>query len=169
MKNLLSLNEIEIEVNNFALILKSPKEYLPTYGYSNDFAQPHIEINSLQYHYVIIERGQEYERKSTNDIHELLYWIFKSITFNMAIDYEFNNRIESLDSRRIAFKKQEELLNILNPEWREKLENEHKLILEKHPFDDLSGLRAAYCRELREKGYCEDDINKRAYNKYPLP
>ncbi len=169
MTNLLSLKEIESEVNNLARLINAPKDYLPTFGYTNDFAQPHIEINYNQYHYVIVERGQEFERKSTENIHELLYWIFESITFNMAIDYEFKNRIEDLDSRRIAFKKQEELLNLLNPDWKNTLENKHKLILEKHPFDDLSGLRATYCRELREKGYCEDDITKKAYEKYPLP
>ena len=167
MCRLLTLNEIEIEVNNLSNLIKAPKDLLPTYGYSRDFAYPHIEVDKFQYHYVIIERGQEQDRKSTSNIQELLYWVFNSVTFDLSYQYELENRIENQDSRRIAFAKQEELLTYLNPEWGEWQRKEHLEILKRHPFDDLAGLRATYCGELRKKGLLEYEINKLAYEKYP--
>ena len=116
---------------------------------------------------MISERGTEYERKITSDIDELMYWIFSVVTFSMACDYELNNRIEDKDSRRIMFAKQEELFGILNRDWQERERKEHKSILINNPFDDLAGLRATYCGELRAKGLSETEIDKLAYEKYP--
>jgi Immunity protein 63 len=150
MEKLLTLKEIEVEVNHLAGLIAAPKDLLPTYGYSRDFAYPHIEVDQSGYHYVIIERGQELDRRSTGDMLQLLYWVFESVTFSLAIDYELKNRIENQDFRRIAFAKQEEFLAILNPEWAERQKIKHLAILQKHPFDDLAGLRATYCCQLRK-------------------
>ena len=67
----------------------------------------------------------------------------------------------------MGFSKQEELLGILSPEWQEKQRNAHSIILEQYPFDDLAGLRAAYCGELRKKGLPETEIDALAYEKFP--
>ena len=83
------------------------------------------------------------------------------------MQYELKNRIRNQDSRKIAFTKQEELLRVLNPEWSERKKEEHLEILKGHPFDDLSGLRATYCGELRRKGLSEPEVKKLAYEKYP--
>jgi len=163
----LSLREIEIEVNNLARIIKVSKQELPTYGYSRDFAYPHIEQDINGYHYVIIERGQEQERRTTKNINELLFWIFNAITSSMGFEYELNNREIGKDCRRIAFKKKEELMTMLNPQWGDLAVSEHKNILNKYPFDDLAGLRATYCAELRLKGLTENEIDRLAYEKYP--
>jgi len=115
---------------------------------------------------VISERGHELERKITGKLDDLLYWIFSGVTFWMACDFERNNRLEDKDFRRIAFEKQEELLGILNQGWQQKMYEEHEEILKNHTFDDLAGLRAEFCRELREKGFSEIEIEKLAYEKY---
>ncbi len=147
--------------------IDAPDDLLPTYGYSRDFGYPHIEVdaNGLL-HYVIVERGEELERKTTNELDELLYLIFASVTFSMAGKFEVKNRIEDKDSRRMMFAKQEELLCILSDAWRQKEKEEHQRILERCPFDDLAGLRAIYCGQLRQQGYTESDISKLAYEKY---
>lgn len=163
----LSLHEIEIEVNNLARIIKSPKQELPTYGYSRDLAYLHIEQDINGYHYVTIERGQEQERHSTKDIHAILFWIFDTITSSMGFKYELNIREIGKDCRRIAFKKKEELMKMLNPQWGDLAERKHKSILSKYPFDDLAGLRATYCSELRLKGLTEREIDRLAFEKYP--
>jgi hypothetical protein len=85
----------------------------------------------------------------------------------MASDYELKNRIEDKDCRRIMFEKQEELLGILNDTWRQRENEEHKRILKNYPFDDLAGLRATYCGQLRQQGHSENEIDKLAYQKYP--
>lgn len=142
-----SLADLEKIVNDLAAKIQAPASLLPTYGHSLDGAHPHVEMShgetdhrktdhSGTWHYVIVERGQELERKTTGDLDDLLYWIFASVTFSMAVKYEGKNRVTGQDFRRILFLKQEELLGILNENWRRREEEEHRQILIKHPFDD---------------------------------
>ena len=163
-----TVTEIQNIVNQLAEKINAPTYLLPTFSSSIGDATPNIEVDNLGlYNYVISERGNEYERKMTSDLNDLLYWIFASVTFSMACDYELKNRIEEKDCRRIMFEKQEELLGLLNTEWKEKEKKEHQSILNTNPFDDLAGLRATFCGELRAKGLSESEIDKKAYEKYP--
>ncbi|MFD0939544.1 Imm63 family immunity protein [Pedobacter boryungensis] len=163
-----SLNDIEEIVTELALKIHVPLNLLPSFGNQKWDAHPYIEVDNLGYmFYIISERGQEYERKGTNNIDDLLYWIFANVTFAMASDYELKNRIADKDSRRMMFQKQEELLGQLNDSWRQKENARHHSILESHPFDDLAGLRATYCGQLRQQGLSEPEIYKLAYEKYP--
>ena len=163
-----TLTEIQNLAKDLASRINAPIHLLPTISTPIGDATPNIEVdNSGLYHFVISERGTEYERKITSDIDELMYWIFSGVTFSMACDYELNNRIEDKDSRRIMFAKQEELLGVLNRDWQERERKEHESILINNPFDDLAGLRATYCGELRAKGLSETEIDKLAYEKYP--
>ena len=165
MKN---LTEIQTLANELAKKINAPTYLLPTFSSPIGDATPNIEIdNAGLYNYVISERGNEYERKITPDLNDLLYWIFSSVTFSMASEYELKNRIEDKDSRRIMFEKQEELLGILNKDWEEKERKEHQSILVISPFDDLAGLRATYYGELRAKGLSDSEVDKLAYEKYP--
>ena len=134
---MITLLDIEKQVEKFSAIINVPKNLLPTYGYSIDFGYPHIEVdNAGRLHFVINERGQELERQTTNELDELLYWIFDSITFSMACKFELNNRLPAQDCRRIIFSKQEELLSQLNSDWQLREHKKHKKILEDHPFND---------------------------------
>ena len=163
-----SLEDIKRNVDELATKINANETLLPTYGYSSDEDYPHVEVDDKGLmHYVMVERGQEQSRETTDELNTLLYWIFKDVTFAMACSYELKNRIEDKDSRRIMFEKQEELLGILNDVWKQKQKEEHGSILEKHPFDDLAGVRASYFRHLRQQGYDENEITKLAYEKYP--
>lgn len=163
-----TLEDIKKKVEELALKINAPTDLLPTYGYSKDFAYPHVEIDNHRIlHYVIVERGQELRRRSTDKLDDLLYWIFTDVTFSMASSFELNNRIEDKDCRRIIFEKQEQLLGFLNEIWGQKENEEHQCILKNYPFDDLSGLRASYFRQLRQQGLPETEINKLAYERYP--
>ncbi|MES2395994.1 MAG: Imm63 family immunity protein [Bacteroidota bacterium] len=165
---MITLNDIKNKVDELALKINAPTNLLPTYGQQNRDAHPYIEVDNLGFmFYVISERGQEYERKMSDKIDDLLYCIFAGVTFSMSCDYELKNRIEAKDCRRIMFDKQEELLGQLKDTWGKKKNAEHQSILKTHPFDDLAGLRATYCGQLRKKGYLETEINKLAYAKYP--
>lgn len=59
----LSLKEIEKVVNVLALKISLPTDLLPTFGYSKDFAHPHIEVTIEGYNFVVLEKGQEVQRK----------------------------------------------------------------------------------------------------------
>lgn len=102
----------------------------------NDNAIPYLEIKYGKYNYVIRERGLEIVRKSTADIDEFLYWFFEDITSELSFDYEFENRIKGQDSRRIAFAKQQQLLEQLNHLWVIRWLDELKELLRKHPYND---------------------------------
>ncbi len=130
------LKEIESKVNELSRIIKADPKLLPTYGYTEDFAHPHIEVDDKGMHFVVIERGQEIYRKTTNNIDKLLYWIFESITFSISSDFELKNRNKREDFRKIMFSKQEELLGLIKSEWKEFKKKEHNEILKKYPFDD---------------------------------
>jgi hypothetical protein len=131
-----TLEAVETAVRNLANKINSKKDFLPTYGRSEQSGRPHIEIIGCVYQYVMAERGKEFRRKKTTEIQELLYWIFRSVTFNMACDYELAHRVKGVDFRRLLFQKQIELLNTLNPDWAGQMQKEKTEILEKHPFVD---------------------------------
>ena len=111
------LNAVRERVDELALRIDVPSHLLPTYGKSDDGARPHIETDGDSFSYVIVERGIELQRDSTTDIDELLYWIFRSVTFNMGVDFELQHRSEEQDFRIILFRRQLELLAALKPHW----------------------------------------------------
>lgn len=164
---MIGLDDIKQKVDALAEQIGAPANLLPTYGYSQDFAYPHIEVNDAGLHFVVVERGQELKRKTTSNLKELLYWIFSSVTFSMACSYELKNRIEKQDSRRTMFRKQEELLTTLDEDWGQQAAKEHQDILKRYPFDDLASVRASYSASLRTKGYSESEIEELAYKRYP--
>ncbi|MBA4016514.1 MAG: hypothetical protein C0483_04945 [Pirellula sp.] len=100
------------------------------------FGDPHVEINSAGYHYVVTERGQEYRRRTTTDAEELLYWLISDVVFDMASKYELQHRVPKQDGRRLMFQKRIELISTLSPEWAERKRAEIEAILAEHPYSD---------------------------------
>ena len=50
-----------------------------TFGNQEDLAKPNIEVDGLlNFHFIIVERGNELERRITKNLDDLLYWIFES-------------------------------------------------------------------------------------------
>ena len=98
-----SLNEIKSEIHRLAAQIGAPDDLLPTYVYSVDGAHPHIEVDSRSYHYIVVERGQEISRVTTDDLDELLYHVFESVTFELACKCELKHRVAHQDFRRLLF------------------------------------------------------------------
>lgn len=131
-----TLRDIENDVVKLAQKIGASADRLPTYGMSQDFARPHIEVDQKMYHYVVVERGREQLRKSTDIYDELFYWIFSDVTSEMAFEYELTHRVADQDCRRIAFPKQIELLSAISVEMGTKGTAEIEQILAKAPYDD---------------------------------
>lgn len=168
--NLKTLTQIKDRVDELAFKIGAANHSsLPTYGRSEDGARPHIEVNAQGYHFVVVERGQELKRITTLDWNDLLYRIFEGVTFSVAFDYELAHRVENRDCRRLGFQRQVELLSQLSEEWGLREAQEHARILEKHPFDDFSSVRARLTGELREGGRSPQDAWSMACERYPLP
>jgi hypothetical protein len=132
-----TLGEIKTLVDSLAEKINAPQNVLPTYGYSDDGALPHIEVgeNGERY-YVVVDHGQELKREVAIDTDDLLYKIFDSVTFSMACKFEGRHRIKGQDFRRLLFARQEELLGSINKGWRLRKKEYHNEILMTHPFDD---------------------------------
>ena len=132
-----NLEEIRSLVESYAKKIEAPQQLLPTYGRTVDGAHPHIEIKENgEFFYVIVERGQELRRELAVDINDLLYKIFTDITFSMACAVAAKQRKGKEDFRRQMFLKHEELLGVLQEEWKFRMQKEHQLILMSYPFDD---------------------------------
>lgn len=162
------MEKFENEVKRLAKIINVPEESLPIFENGQGCARFRIEVESNVYHYVILGREQELERRSTSNPDELKYWIFEKITFGMALNYEMKNRIEGQDCRRLIWQTQLELLEKLDSFWKVKKESEVQEILAVNPYDDKSSIRASLSKELRYKGHPSKKAWKLAYEKYPL-
>ena len=123
------MNEIKGIVKSLASRIKAPEMYLPSYGISEDRARHHIEKQGAEFHWVVVERGEELQRRKTKDIKELMFWIFDTVTFEMACKLEVQNRIKDEDSRIQMFRIQEELIEKIDPEYRKRIEPKHRKLL----------------------------------------
>ena len=124
-----SLTEIELEIRNIAELIDAPEQYLPTFGYIEGTARPHIETKGDEFHYVINERGEEYKRVKTKDFKELTFLVFTDVTFEMSVKMELENRKEKEDFRIQRFQIQEDLLNKIDPSYGERLKVKHDKLL----------------------------------------
>lgn len=166
---MLELTQIKSEVENLAAKIKASGSILPTYGRSEDFARPHIEVDARGYHFVVVERGQELERHTTHNLDELLYRIFEGVFFSLATQFELAHRVQAQDFRRVLFRHQIELLSKLSPNWAELELRCHEKILKEYPFDDRSGIRVELTKDLRSQGHSPEIAWKLACETYPLP
>ena len=148
----MTLEKLKTEVKLLAQIIEAPDFFLPTFANTKYDGTPNLEVLDLGFiHYIVTERNEEYERRITRDLSEVLFWIFEYTTFNMAVDFEHKNRIEDQDFRILLFQKQEELLAMLNVAWSEKLQAKHTKLLGVN--DSIKQNRRKYCEELEKQGY----------------
>jgi hypothetical protein len=97
---------------------------------------PHVEKNGDVYSFVVTERGSEYERKTTTDPDELLYWLVSGAVFAAALWWPARHGRSNEDFRRVLFEKEIEWLSELSPVWAARKRSEINCILQSHPFSD---------------------------------
>jgi hypothetical protein len=113
-----------------------PQEKVKYYTSPLGDGSAHVEIDKNGYHYVVSERGQEAERKTTTDADELVYWLLADVIFDMASKYELKHRAKGQDSRRILFAKEIELFEQVNPAWAIRKQEEIKATVAENPYVD---------------------------------
>lgn len=132
---MLSLDDIQKRVAELAARIAAPSESLPSFGRTMDFGRPHIESGAA-YHWVVVERGREQERRTTTNVDELLYWIFEAVSFDMAMAQSMAEQRPNEDFRRSLFRQQLDLMTTLDPAWGRRCRDEIGTILAKDPFAD---------------------------------
>ena len=97
---------------------------------------PHVEVSNDLYHYVVTERGTEFERRSTPDADQLLYWLLRDVAFNLACAFELEYRVAGKDPRRLLLSTILSSFGRFPPLWEERCAREIDHIPEEHPLDD---------------------------------
>lgn len=110
-------------------------------GYSlpvepQDDGSPHVEYDNGEYHYIVTERGLELSRRSTPKLSEIVFWAVSDMTFWMGVVYEFANRVDGQDVRRVIFAKWLELMKRAGPSFTIRLETHIAETLERNPYND---------------------------------
>lgn len=95
-----------------------------------------IYVTATQYHYIIMERGKEIKHYKSEKLEDILYPLFRSITLVLASKYELEHRNIKEDSRKLRWKKQLELLEIINVEFCDMRQKEIEEILKIAPYQD---------------------------------
>jgi len=130
------LENIKRQVEELAKKIGAPKDFLPLFGTSNYDSRPHIEVNGSFFDYWILERNEVVEHRTAFNLDDLFYWIFQDVTFQMASSYELVHRNPKEDHRRLLFDYQLNLLEKLNPIWKDRQNAEIEIILKQYPYAD---------------------------------
>lgn len=109
---------LEAEINRLATLIDASGCDVVGFDPHIDAAYPFIEVGADGLlHWIVKERGQVLEHRTTDDPEELLYWSFESTTFSLASRWEVRHRDETKDSRVGLWRKQADLLHRLKPTW----------------------------------------------------
>jgi hypothetical protein len=102
----------------------------------SDDGSPHVELDAEGFHFVTTERGLELNRETFDSPDGLLYAAVSLATFWMGVEFEFRNRDEGKDCRRMIFAKQLELLWLADHAWAARRSEEIAAILRENPYQD---------------------------------
>ena len=131
-----SLIEIKHKVEQLANLINAPGDKRPGYGTSENIGTPYIEVDDSNYYFLAFDRDIRTLNRKTQDIDELLYWVFAYITSGMSSSYASLHRDPKNNYRRVMFSHQLELLERLNPLWKEQRGKEIDEILKTNPYSN---------------------------------
>lgn len=167
---MVSIEEIREIVRAEGEKIQAPSSLLTIASRSRGDGSPHVELSGSRYNYVVSERGQEFSRKSTGDLDELLFWIFSDIASSMA-QKKCSTIVKRVgeDPRRCVFQEKIDLLKRINEDWALEEEKNINLTLKRSPIDDFVNVRMNYCKDLIDQGFEESVAYQKALEKYPEP
>lgn len=118
---------------HMAEIIKASPKSLPGFV-PKDAAVPFAKVGDGEMHWIVVERGEELDHRSTRDLHEWLSWVFVAVTRNEASRWELDNRIPYVESRLSIFCRQLELLARLDDEWADAKLADYMRTLARSPY-----------------------------------
>lgn len=133
---MITIQEIYSQAKELAGKIAATPELFPTFGTSDLSGRPYIVIKEDTYYYMVNDRDTVSIKRQTTNAQDLLYWIFNDITYQMGCAYEAEHRVTDVDPRRLTFKKQLDLLEILDARWKELKQQEIEETLAMHPYRD---------------------------------
>jgi hypothetical protein len=142
---------------------------LPIFGPSSEDGHPNVEFDGLQFHYVSKERNVEYKHMVLPSSEDAMYQIFEDAAFRAGVRYSRARSVPGRSDRRLIYERQAELLGLLRPEWKSRIEVVQAEKLKSQPFDDCEKERADFARDLRGKGKTAGEAWTLACKQFPLP
>lgn len=133
-----SLIEIQQLIDKLALQINPPAHVMPTYDNLRRDGTPNIEVGDSLYYYRAFDRGTLSLNRQTDNLANLLYWVFEDITSTMASDYVREHPDSQINSRKARFEHQLMLLEKINREWKKLREKEIEEILKNSPYEETS-------------------------------
>ncbi|MCH8493994.1 MAG: immunity 63 family protein [Idiomarina sp.] len=103
----------------------------------NDFAEPYFDVDEFGFNYYIKDRDKfiKYAQNLSED--EILYLLVKNFVESEAVEYEFKNRVDEKDFRRLYFDRAMYLMEKIDSKWGKKLRKEFDIVLRNNPFRDI--------------------------------
>jgi hypothetical protein len=106
------------EVVRLGSPIGAPVNLLVSFDPNIDAGAPYISIEpGGPYHWIVKERGQTLDHRTTDDVDDVLYWSFEATTASMASAWAARHPDEQHDFRVGMWAKQQELLMLLDPRW----------------------------------------------------
>ena len=123
------VRDIEKQYFHYAKIINAPQKFLCFSETPRHDGGAHIEYEGNELLYVHTERGSRYDEKRTRNPDEILFWLLSDLIFNMAVEFERENRKPNEDSRIQMFAKEEELMAKINSDWANELKTKNEKYL----------------------------------------
>lgn len=131
-----TLDRLQDEYNELCQRLRPSNEAYSFLTEAQHNGAPHVELRDGAFYYIVIERGLELESEVFTSEEELLYRLVYEAAFWMSVAYEFENRIEGQDTRRVMFERWAELMSRVREDWAERIRALIWDILARNPFID---------------------------------
>lgn len=133
------IEELQVLANDYNRLCQKIEPSVHEYSFLTerlDNGSPHVEFADGQYHYIVTERGMELARQTTSDPSQILYWLIYDLAFWMGVAYEFKNRVDGQDCRRIIFAHTIELVKRADQTMADRLARHWQKTLTENPFVD---------------------------------
>ncbi|WP_250033556.1 Imm63 family immunity protein [Paractinoplanes maris] len=118
------LEVLRAEVTRLGALIGAPEAGLVAFE-PRDAAQPYVLVDADgTYHWLVVERGEVLEDRTTTSRDELLYWSFDATTYAMAGEWATRHPVEGQDFRVTLWLQQFALLRTLDPDWEQRRRRE---------------------------------------------
>lgn len=133
---MMSIEMLRSELKRYGAMISAPRSMLKVLTGPQATGGPYVNEHNGVYVYRVAEKGVVFEERRTHDPDEVLFWLMQGIVFQMACQYELNNRVGGTDPRYVIFQREIELFSKMKPEWAERQRRKIKEVLRQHPFTD---------------------------------
>lgn len=106
-------------------------------GNENSVEGTYIFNKNDEYHILFVEKGKVRDDKITLEKEEVLRCVVDIFSFDIAMEYAMNNRVEGKDFRRALFKKEIDIYSLFGEEFERKKRFEIEEILKNNPYNDI--------------------------------